>query len=132
MISLQESHLIHKPSAMMTLLPLDSSLRLNQATWTYLLVRSGDMGRGSRSGALSSAMNLPTSSTSVDEPPRPSTRRTIAPPTPGPAGDAHERHTPAPSVGEARAGGGGGGGGEHVDEIEADGVRLGRERAALL
>src|SRR5262245_30329974 len=34
MISLQESHLIHSPSAMMTLLPLDSSLRLNQATVT--------------------------------------------------------------------------------------------------
>src|SRR5437763_13835900 len=85
MISLQESHLIHRPSAMMTLLPVDSSFRLNQATVTYLLARTGDVGRGSRSGALSSPMNLPTSSTSVDEPARASTRRTIAEPTAAPS-----------------------------------------------
>src|SRR5258706_5905290 len=85
MISLPESHLTHKPSAMMTLLPLDSSLRLNQATVTYLLAWMGDAGSGSRSGALSSAMNLPTSSTRVGEPARDSTRRTIAEPTGAPA-----------------------------------------------
>src|SRR5947209_17703393 len=85
MISLQESHLIHRPSAMMTLLPVDSSFRLNQATVTYLLARTGDVGTGSRSGALSSAMNLPTSSTSLDEPARASTRRTIAEPTATPS-----------------------------------------------
>src|SRR5256885_16963039 len=80
MISLQESHLIHRPSAMMTLLPADSSFRLNQATVTYLLARTGDVGTGSRSGALSSAMNVPTSSTRLDEPARASTSRTIAEP----------------------------------------------------
>src|SRR5262252_553078 len=86
MISLQESHLIHSPSAMMTLLGLDSSLRLNQAaTVTYLLVSAADVGRGSRSGALSSAMNLPTSSTRLDESARASTRRTIAEPTAAPS-----------------------------------------------
>src|SRR5258705_11196692 len=81
MISLHESHLIHRPSAMMTLLPLDSSLRLNQATVTYLLAWMGDAGSGSRSGALSSAMNLPTPSTRGGEPARDSPRRTIADPT---------------------------------------------------
>src|SRR5438093_11130725 len=86
MISLQEAQLIHRPSAMMTLLPVDSSFRLNQAaTVIYLLARTGDVGTGSRSGALSSAMNLPTSSTRLDEPARASTRRTIAEPTATPS-----------------------------------------------
>src|SRR2546429_9688399 len=86
MISLQESHLIHSPSAMMTLLPLDSSLRLNQATVTYLLVRMGDVGSGSRRGALSSAMNLPTSSARLGAPARASSRLTVwEPPAAAPA-----------------------------------------------
>src|SRR5437870_13655237 len=85
MISLQESHLIHRPSAMMTLLPVDSSFRLNQAAVTYLLARTGDVGRRSRSRALSSAVNLPTSSTSVDARVRPSARRAIGEPTAAPS-----------------------------------------------
>src|SRR5439155_23116125 len=86
MISLQESHLIHSPSAMTTLLPLDSSLRLNQATVTYRLARTADVATGSRSGALSPAMNLPTSSTRLGAPARATRRRTNAEPTLTPAG----------------------------------------------
>src|SRR5438309_9724051 len=90
MISLQESHLIQRPSAMTTLLALlppdSASFRLNQAPVTYLCAgTAGEVGRGSRSGALSSATNLPTSSTRADEPARSSTRRTIAEPTATPS-----------------------------------------------